>query len=96
VIQRVRRTRQSAGSTNIAGARRRSTLFFVRPWALLESQLQKILAADRRMQIALPPVLIQGENRTVKTSIARWPAPAGTARGAALVEVTCSPCRDAG
>jgi DNA-binding NtrC family response regulator len=56
----------------------------------LEAQLQRILAADRRMQTELPPVLIQGETGTGKTSIARWLHQQGPRAAQPLVEVNCS------
>jgi DNA-binding NtrC family response regulator len=91
VIQRVRRTRQSARLDE----HRRSEagdpmLFFGSALDGLESQLQKILAADRRMQTALPPVLIQGETGTGKTTIARWLHQQGPREAQPLVEVNCS------
>jgi transcriptional regulator with GAF, ATPase, and Fis domain len=52
--------------------------------------LEKILAADRRMQTDLPPVLIQGETGTGKTTIARWLHQQGPRGPHPLVEVNCS------
>ena len=40
--------------------------------AAMQNQLQRILAADERLQTSLPPVLIEGETGTGKTTIARW------------------------
>ncbi len=91
VIQRVRRTRQSARlDEHRRGAAGDPTLFFGSALGELESQLQKILAADRRMETALPPVLIQGETGTGKTSIARWLHQQGPREAQPLVEVNCS------
>lgn len=91
VIQRVRRTRQSARlDEHRRGEAGDPTLFFGSALSGLESQLQKILAADRRMQTALPPVLIQGETGTGKTSIARWLHRQGPREAQPLVEVNCS------
>jgi DNA-binding NtrC family response regulator len=38
----------------------------------VKSQLDTILAADRRLERRLPPVLIEGETGTGKTVLARW------------------------
>ena len=53
-------------------------------------QLEKILAADRRVQGALPPVLIEGETGTGKTTLARWLHRRGPRAEGPLVEVNCS------
>jgi len=52
--------------------------------------LKKILDADVRMQTHLPPVLIQGETGTGKTTIARWLHQRGPRATQAFVEVNCS------
>ena len=64
--------------------------FFGASLAVVEAQLEKILAADRRMKERLPPVLIQGETGTGKTTIARWLHHEGPRRMQSLVEVNCS------
>src|SRR5207249_3776840 len=64
--------------------------FFGESLAGMEGQLQKIIAADRRMEERLPPVLIQGETGTGKTSIARWLHRQGPRAAQPLVEVNCS------
>ena len=73
VISRARKTKQAA---RIDEHRRETaasdTFFFGRSLRLIQQQLEKILAADRRMQEQLPPVLIEGETGTGKTTIARW------------------------
>jgi transcriptional regulator with GAF, ATPase, and Fis domain len=56
----------------------------------LEQRLEKILAADERMQTHLPPVLIQGETGTGKTTIARWLHHRGPRAAQPLVEMNCS------
>jgi two-component system response regulator AtoC len=53
-------------------------------------QLKKILEADARMQTSLPPVLIQGETGTGKTTIARWLHESGSRAARPFVEVNCS------
>jgi DNA-binding NtrC family response regulator len=93
VIGRARRTRQSA---RLEEHRRSDTahsgegFFFGASLAPLERQLEKILAADHRVQTHLPPVLIQGETGTGKTTIARWVHNRGPRAAQPLVEVNCS------
>ncbi len=89
VMNRVRRSKQSSR----AEEHRRDEdpdFFFGSALADLEAQLQRILTADRRMQGPLPPVLIQGETGTGKTTIARWLHQQGPRGGCQLVEVNCS------
>lgn len=56
----------------------------------LRTKIDKILAADRRVETHLAPVLIQGETGTGKTTIARWIHRHGPRAEAPLVEVNCS------
>jgi two-component system, NtrC family, response regulator AtoC len=90
VIARARRTKQNARldehrrENEAAGG-----LFFGASLAALHQQLEKILAADRRMVEQLSPVLIEGETGTGKTSIARWLHHQGPRAGQPLVEVNC-------
>jgi DNA-binding NtrC family response regulator len=65
-------------------------LFFGTSLAGLQAQLQKILEADRRMATELPPVLIEGETGTGKTTFARWLHEHGPRAERPLVEVNCS------
>ena len=89
VINRVRRSKQTS---RVEEHRRddQAGFFFGSALADLEAQLQRILTADRRMQGQLPPVLIQGETGTGKTTIARWLHQQGPRAAAPLVEVNCS------
>jgi len=65
-------------------------LFFGASLGALQVQLQKILEADRRMGAELPPVLIEGETGTGKTTFARWLHENGPRAERPLVEVNCS------
>jgi len=56
----------------------------------LRSKIDKILAADRRVETQLAPVLIEGETGTGKTTIARWIHRHGPRSTSPLVEVNCS------
>jgi DNA-binding NtrC family response regulator len=91
VIERTRRSQQSA---RLVEHHReevcRQSIFFGSSLASLEAQLQKILAEDRRMHHDLPPVLIQGETGTGKTTMARWLHQQGPRGAQPLVEVNCS------
>ncbi len=63
--------------------------FFGPALAPLRGQLEKVLAADRRLQSRLPPVLVLGETGTGKTTIARWLHEHGPRANQPLVEVNC-------
>jgi DNA-binding NtrC family response regulator len=98
VIARALRTRQSArveehrrSDERVSGA----AFYFGASMAPLEKQLEKIVAADVRMQTHLPPVLIHGETGTGKTTIARWLHHRGPRAAQPLVEMNCSAVPDA-
>ena len=93
VINRARRSKQSEridehrrSDANQSG----DAFFFGSALASLRSQIDKILAADGRLQNYLPPVLIEGETGTGKTTIARWIHHHGPRASQPLVEVNCS------
>lgn len=93
VIARAQRTRNGV---RLEEQRRDDTaqaaavFFFGRALAQVEIQLNKIREADARMQTQLPPVLIQGETGTGKTTIARWLHERGSRAAEPFVEVNCS------
>src|SRR5262245_9431352 len=91
LIARARRTRQTE---RLEEHRRKkeedSDFLFGTSLAELKSKLDKILAADRRVETRLAPVLIQGETGTGKTTIARWLHRNGPRANASLIEVNCS------
>src|SRR5688572_6649242 len=90
VITRARKTKQAARlDEHRREAEGATALFFGRSLAPLERQLEKVLAADRRVEGALPPVLIEGETGTGKTTIARWLHHQGPRAAQPLVEVNC-------
>jgi DNA-binding NtrC family response regulator len=70
------------------------SFFFGSALASVAAQLEKILGADRRVQGALPPVLIEGETGTGKTTLARWLHRRGPRAEGPLVEVNCSALPD--
>jgi DNA-binding NtrC family response regulator len=93
VIARAQKTRKSARldeQKRDDTAKAAGVFFFGRALANVEAQLQKILDADARMQTQLPPVLIQGETGTGKTTIARWLHQRGPRAAQPFVEVNCS------
>lgn len=93
VINRARRSKQ----TERLDEHRRTNavqtadgFFFGNSLNSLRVQLDKILAADTRLQSSLPPVLIEGETGTGKTTIARWIHHQGPRSNRPIVEVNCS------
>jgi DNA-binding NtrC family response regulator len=91
VMRRARQARQNARADE---HRRRADedagFFFGNSLAPLREQLEKIIAADRRLQTRLSPVLITGETGTGKSSLARWLHHHGPRAGQPLIEVNCS------
>jgi DNA-binding NtrC family response regulator len=93
IIARARRNRQSARLEELRreDTRRAGELFFFgQSLAGLEKQMEKILEVDARLQDALPPVLIQGETGTGKTTLARMLHQRGPRAAEPMVEVNCS------
>jgi DNA-binding NtrC family response regulator len=91
VMERARRSRQSARiDEHRRTAEKEKGFYFGTALAGLEQQLEKILAADRRVETRLPPVLIEGETGTGKTTIARWLHNNGPRAAQPLVEINCS------
>lgn len=66
------------------------SLFMGQRLEAIQSQLDRILAADRRLGSALPPVLIEGETGTGKSTLARWLHANGPRHNAPLIEINCS------
>lgn len=93
IIGRAQRTKQSArlDEQKRENTRRAGEIFFFgNALAGLEKQMEKILEVDRRLQESLPPVLIQGETGTGKTTLARMLHQRGPRTAEPLVEVNCS------
>jgi two-component system, NtrC family, response regulator AtoC len=91
---RARRARQQSRAEEHRRAQNETAgvdgFFFGSSLAAVEQQLARILEADRRLKTGHPPVLIEGETGTGKTTIARWLHARGPRAGEPLVEVNCS------
>lgn len=68
--------------------------FFGNSLSLIKELLGKILDADRRLNEKLPPILIEGETGTGKTSIARWLHYNGPRNTKPFMEINCSTLTD--
>src|SRR5207253_1463242 len=93
VIGRARRAKQDERIDEFEKSdskRSADTFFFGTALAPMKAQLEKILAADCRMETGLPPVLIHGETGTGKTTIARWLHNSGPRAKQPLIEINCS------
>lgn len=91
VLARARQARQSARAAEHADASRGDAeYYFGGALQALRDQMDKVLAADSRLQGRLPPVLITGETGTGKSSLARWLHRHGPRAQRPLVEVNCS------
>jgi len=91
VISRARKTKQNE---RIEEHRRKKEtdedFLFGSSLSGLKTKLEKILAADRRVEGYLAPILIHGETGTGKTTIARWIHQHGPRAEAPLIEINCS------
>ncbi len=65
-------------------------LFFGSSLAPIRAQLDTILATERRLERALPPVLIEGETGTGKSVLARWLHRAGPRANRPLISLNCA------
>ncbi len=92
-MERARRRRQQSRVEEHRRAQEAPAVeefFFGSSLAPIEAQLARILEADARLKAHPPPVLIEGETGTGKTTIARWIHRRGPRSAAPLVEVNCS------
>ncbi|MBI2515379.1 MAG: sigma-54-dependent Fis family transcriptional regulator [Opitutae bacterium] len=64
--------------------------FFGRSLAAVRAQLDTILAAERRLEHHLPPVLLEGETGTGKSALARWLHREGPRSAQPFVAVNCA------
>ncbi len=95
VMRRARQARQSSRvAEHVQETARELRFFFGDSLSQLREQLDKIIAADRRLQTRLAPVLILGETGTGKSSLARWLHGNGPRATQPLIEVNCSALPD--
>jgi DNA-binding NtrC family response regulator len=73
---------------------REHNLFTGQRLAAVQDQLDKILRADERLGTGLPPVLIEGETGTGKSTLARWIHERGPRSDKPLIEINCSTLPD--
>lgn len=66
------------------------TLFMGKRLHAIEQQMAKILDAERRLSHRLPPILLEGETGTGKSTLARWLHHKGPRASTALVEINAS------
>ncbi len=94
-LARARRNRQSSrAEEHRRGDAPELGFFFGDQLSPLESQLQRILSADRRLETNLPPVLLLGETGTGKTTLARWLHQRGPRSDGPFIEANCSAIPD--
>jgi DNA-binding NtrC family response regulator len=87
--QRARRT-ERAEEHKREQAAAQSDFFFGRRLRPVELMIEKIVAADGRLSRFLPPVLIEGETGTGKSTLARLLHSRGPRWKGPLIEVNCS------
>jgi transcriptional regulator with GAF, ATPase, and Fis domain len=91
VFARALKAATAVASMKTTQARRGDSAVFLGPGLdAVRAQLERILQADARLRGNLPPVLIEGETGTGKTTFARWLHANGPRAGRPLVEVNCS------
>jgi DNA-binding NtrC family response regulator len=92
---RCRRERSAARrEEHFTAPRAADELFFGHSLARVRTQLETILATDRRLGRRLPPVLIEGETGTGKSALARWLHGQGPRAERPLVTVNCAALPD--
>ncbi len=65
-------------------------LFFGESLAPVRAELEAILAAERRLERRLPPILIEGETGTGKTLLARWLHRQGPRADRPFITINCA------
>lgn len=88
-VKRQDRTRQHRAK-QIEEEETGGSIFFGEALSVLKDQLERILAADRRLSGRLPPVLIEGETGTGKSTLARWLHSRGPRKDKELIVVNCA------
>jgi DNA-binding NtrC family response regulator len=70
-------------------------IFFGQSLSNVQAQLDTIVAAERRLERRLPPVLIEGETGTGKSVLARWLHRRGPRSSEPFVNLNCAALPDA-
>ncbi|HUG09674.1 MAG TPA: sigma-54 dependent transcriptional regulator [Opitutaceae bacterium] len=92
-IERLRRERRRSRADEFRARQNAAAsvpFFFGPSLAKVREQLDKIVAAEKRMHGTPPPVLIEGETGSGKTSLARWLHENGPRADGPMIEVNCS------
>lgn len=71
-------------------ARADDSFFFGTTLAPLRTRLEAILAAERRLEQRLPPILIEGETGTGKSRLAAWLHAGGPRADRPFIQVNCA------
>ena len=87
--KRIRRSREHRMEME-AGGGDGEELFFGESLADLKKSLERILESDRRLTQKLPPILLEGETGTGKSTFAKWLHAKGTRKDRELVVVNCA------
>ena len=74
----------------IGAANETGDLFFGLSLESITAQLDQIVAAERRLQRNLPPVLIEGETGTGKSALARWLHRRGPRADRPFIAINCA------
>ncbi|KAF0095203.1 MAG: Sigma-54 interaction domain family [Puniceicoccaceae bacterium 5H] len=97
VLRRARQSRQRDRLEQHQRQEQATTLggiYFGRALETLQHELERILAADQRLRQHLPPVLIEGETGTGKSTLARWVHEQGPRAEQPMVQVNCATLPD--
>ncbi len=92
---RCRQSRRSARrDEHRAAAPDTADLFFGERLSAVRTQLETVIATDRRLLQRLPPILLEGETGTGKTVLARWLHHQGPRASRPFVAVNCAALPD--
>lgn len=95
VIERARAARRQVRiEQHRQDAEETGAFFFGAGLKAVANQIERIIAADERLGERLPPVLIEGETGTGKTTIARRLHDLGPRRARAFIDINCSALPD--